>query len=138
MESKGYKMQSYETPRTKGVIMLKYILLPLIMIQLSKYGNFLKVETTIYRNLLKRESYLKWKGMNLRMNYDSPSSPLGVKKERSWATSISDLFLFLCLRIRYRYSNLLVRFLMIRDPFLLPLRWLLTFEYPISLVHLLW
>ena len=83
MESKGYKMQSYETPRTKGVIMLKDILLPLIMIQLSKYGNFLKVETTIYRNLLKRESYLKWKGMNLRMNYDSPSSPLGVKKKRS-------------------------------------------------------
>ena len=52
-------MQSYETPRTKGVIMLKDILLPLIMIQLSKYGNFLKVETTIYRNLLKKGKLLK-------------------------------------------------------------------------------
>ena len=103
-------MQSYETPRTKGVIMLKDILLPLIMIQLSKYGNFLKVKTTIYRNLLKRESYLKWKGMNLRMNYDSPSSPLGVKKKRSWAIPYSVLVSIFCaFVIRYGYSAFSVK-----------------------------
>ena len=111
-----------------------------------KWLNYLKRKLTIFRKLLFLESCYKRKvtkngkptktsNLTLTMLLIMRQSWIRVDSlKKEWLPILTLWYNFVG-GLRYIYSDLLVRFLMTHDLFLLPPLWLLTIVYLKSVVH---